>query len=94
MLATLSDVNGALEAMRANRMDWNGATISFFYPEMKSVRHDIRLMSTIADSGLVRYWAASGRWPDFCSDKDLPYSCKDAAGEVLKRTTQVRSIAD
>jgi len=87
MLATLGDVNGALEAMRANRMDWNGATVAFFYPEMKSVRHDVRFMSTIAASGLVAYWATSGRWPDFCSDKDLPYSCKQAAAEVLARKT-------
>jgi len=86
MLAALGDVNGAFEAMSANRMDWNGATVSFFYPEMKSVRHDVRFMSAIADSGLVGYWATSGQWPDFCSDKDLPYSCKDAAADVLQRT--------
>jgi DNA-binding SARP family transcriptional activator len=85
MLAALGDVNGAFESMRGNRMDWNGATISFFYPEMKTVRHDVRFMSTIADSGLVAFWATSGQWPDFCSDKDLPYSCKDAAAEVLAR---------
>jgi hypothetical protein len=71
--------------MSANRMDWNGATISYFYPEMKNVRHDVRFMSTIAGSGLVGYWATSGQWPDFCRDKDLPYSCKEAAAEVLAR---------
>lgn len=85
MLATLGDVNGAFDAMSANRMDWNGATIGFFYPEMKRVRYDRRFMSAIADAGLVEYWATSGQWPDFCSDKELPYSCKDVAAEVLAR---------
>src|SRR5262249_33047982 len=31
MLALLGDTNGALEATRAERQDWDGATISFFY---------------------------------------------------------------
>lgn len=88
MLAALGDVNGAFDVMRTKRLDWNGATISFFYPEMKSVRHDVRFMSLIARSGLVEYWAASGQWPDFCSDKDLPYSCETVAAEVLKQTTR------
>jgi len=85
MLAALGDVDGAFEMLRTKRLDWSGVTISFFYPEMRSVRHDVRFMATIADSGLVSYWAMSGKWPDFCSDKDLPYSCKDAAAEVLAR---------
>lgn len=88
ILAALDDVDGAFEAMRANRMDWNGATISFFYPEMKSVRHDA--LPTIAASGLVGYWATSGQWPDFCSDRDLPYSCEKVAAEVLKQTTTAK----
>lgn len=85
MLAALGDTNGAVEALGAARMDWDGATISFFYPEMKSVRHDVRFMSTIARSGLVKFWATSGQWPDFCTDKDLRYSCKEVAAEVLAR---------
>jgi DNA-binding SARP family transcriptional activator/tetratricopeptide (TPR) repeat protein len=87
MLAVLGDTNGALEAISAKRMDWHGATIAFFYPEMKRVRHDRRFMSAIVDSGLVEFWATSGQWPDFCSDKDLPYSCEEAAAEVLARKT-------
>jgi DNA-binding SARP family transcriptional activator/tetratricopeptide (TPR) repeat protein len=95
MLAVLGEVNGAFETMRANRMDWDGATISFFYPEMKAVRHDVRFMSTIADSGLVAFWATSGQWPDFCRDKDLPYSCKDAAAKVLEqKKKQGTTISD
>ncbi len=86
MLAALGDTNGALESIGAKRLDWHGATIAFFYPEMKRVRHDRRFMSTIANSGLVEFWAKSGQWPDFCSDKDIPYSCKEAAAEVLART--------
>jgi DNA-binding winged helix-turn-helix (wHTH) protein len=95
MLAALGDVNGAFEAMRGNRMDWDGATISFFYPEMKIVRHDVRFMPTIANSGLVSFWATSGQWPDFCSDKDLPYSCKDVAAETLaRRKVQGGAVSD
>ncbi len=85
MLAVLGDTNGALEAISAKRMNWHGATIAFFYPEMKRVRHDRRFMSAIADSGLVEFWSTSGQWPDFCRDKDLPYTCKEAAAQALSQ---------
>jgi hypothetical protein len=32
--------------------------------------------------GLVDYWIESGRWPDFCSEPDLPYDCRAAAEAV------------
>jgi hypothetical protein len=46
-----------------------------FQPEMASLRSQPRFMDLAANLGLTAYWLRSGRWPDFCSDPDLGYSC-------------------
>lgn len=50
---------------------------------MKAFRQDPRFMPLAQRLGLVDYWRQSGRWPDFCSEQDLPYDCR-AAAESLK----------
>jgi tetratricopeptide (TPR) repeat protein len=32
--------------------------------------------------GLLSYWQASGKWPDFCFETDLPYDCKKEAAKL------------
>jgi hypothetical protein len=32
-------------------------------------------MTLAANLGLTAYWLRSGKWPDFCSDPSLAYSC-------------------
>jgi hypothetical protein len=46
-----------------------------FQPEMSGLRRQPRFMDLAANLGLTSYWLRSGRWPDFCSEPDLGYSC-------------------
>jgi len=49
--------------------------IMLFQPEMSNVRTQPRFMKLAANLGLTAYWLHSGKWPDFCSEPDLNYSC-------------------
>jgi len=33
---------------------------------------------------LLAYWKKSGKWPDFCSDPDLPYDCRKEGAKYLQ----------
>lgn len=50
-----------------------------FRPAMRDVWRDPRSMAAAAHLGLLHYWKASGKWPDFCFDPTLPYDCKKEA---------------
>lgn len=52
-----------------------------FRPALRDVWRDPRSMAAAAHMGLLRYWKASGEWPDFCSDPTLPYDCKREAAK-------------
>jgi len=52
-----------------------------FRPEFAPVRADPRFMKVAAGLGLVRYWRASGNWPDFCTSEVLKYDCKSEASK-------------
>lgn len=52
-----------------------------FRPAMRDVWRDPRSMGAAARLGLLHYWKASGRWPDFCTDAKLPYDCKQEAAK-------------
>jgi hypothetical protein len=55
-----------------------------FGPDMKPLWRD-RSFPKIAEAmHLWRYWEASGRWPDICSDQALQWRC----GSVKKPSTQ------
>jgi class 3 adenylate cyclase/tetratricopeptide (TPR) repeat protein len=54
---------------------------TLFTPLMAPMRQDPGFVALAAKLGLVGYWKATARWPDFCSAGDLPYSC---AGEAAK----------
>ncbi|MGD9965611.1 MAG: adenylate/guanylate cyclase domain-containing protein [Hyphomonadaceae bacterium] len=58
-------------------------TSSLFLPSWRNVRRDLRFMDLIKDTGLIQYWRETGRWPDFCAERDLPYSCEQEAARVL-----------
>lgn len=93
MLAALGDTDGAYEVMKNHSFDWNGSTIFLFYPEMTQFRRDARFMPFVLGSGLVEYWTTSGQWPDFCSDKDQTYDCKEAAAWAIQNKLSVRAGA-
>jgi len=42
----------------------------------RPMRHDRRFMDVAAGLGLVDFWRATGRWPDFCAEPGLPYDCR------------------
>jgi hypothetical protein len=54
----------------------------FFRPALAGARRDPRFMQIAQRSGLLTYWMKSGRWPDFCSEPDLPYDCKAEAAKL------------
>ena len=56
-----------------------GDTSFLFYPLTAPLRRDPRFMQLAARLGLIDYWRANGKWPDFCADPALPYRCQAAA---------------
>jgi tetratricopeptide (TPR) repeat protein len=80
MLARQGDVDGAYAVYaEAPPPRAKYRTRGFFYPEMRAFRRDARFMPLAERLGLVDYWIATDKWPDFCSEPDLPYDCRAAA---------------
>ena len=53
----------------------------FFRPGLAPLRRDPRFMAVASRIGLVDYWHRSNKWPNFCSDTQLPYNCKAEAAK-------------
>jgi Flp pilus assembly protein TadD len=53
-----------------------------FRPALKTFRQDPRFMILAKRAGLLDYWRRSGKWPDFCSEEELPYDCKTEAAKI------------
>jgi tetratricopeptide (TPR) repeat protein len=53
-----------------------------FRPWLANLRRDPRFMGLARQIGLLSYWAQSGKWPDFCTESDLPYDCKKEAAKL------------
>ncbi len=56
-----------------------GATLNtspLFSPQAAVLRRTPEFMALARDLGLVAYWRASSKWPDFCADPGLPYKCR------------------
>jgi len=89
LLARQGDIDGAYAEIARPIRNTRRTTMLFFYPEMKAFRADPRFMPLAKQTGLVDYWLASGRWPDFCAEPDLPYDCREAARRLgpLRRQT-------
>ena len=61
----------------------NGATEIWFRPAFHEFRRDPRFMQLAARTPLLKYWRTTGKWPDFCSEPDLPYNCKTEAAKYV-----------
>jgi hypothetical protein len=77
----LGDVDGAYAAAEAllareGERGWWGM---LFEPSTQSMRRDRRFMPFMQRAGLIEYWRASDRWPDFCAEPDLPFDCRTEA---------------
>ena len=57
-------------------------TWTLFRTSFEALHRDRRFMEVATRLGLVDYWRASGKWPDFCFDPDLPYDCKTEAAKL------------
>jgi len=79
-LGTFGRVDEAFAVLRTARTDALVANSdTFFRPNMRSIRADARFIAEANRLGLTKVWKETGRWPDFCSDPDLPYVCKKEA---------------
>jgi hypothetical protein len=58
-------------------------TWALFNPAVEPLRRDPRFMTLAQRAGLIPYWRETGRWPDFCGQRDLPYNCEQEAARVL-----------
>ena len=60
-----------------------GIISSFFRrPSLKEVRRDPRFMKIAQRYGLIDYWQATGKWPDYCQEPGLPYDCRAEAAKL------------
>jgi hypothetical protein len=83
-LARMGYVDDAFDVARSYRPDDpNGLQAGeLFGPEAAGMRRDPRFMQLANRIGLVRYWHATGKWPDFCAEPGLPYDCKAEAARM------------
>ena len=83
-LATFGRKDEAIEVLLSADPKVAYGIISTFFrrPALKEVRSDPRFMVVARRYGLVEYWQATGRWPDFCFEADLPYDCKQEAAKL------------
>ncbi|MGD9965612.1 MAG: adenylate/guanylate cyclase domain-containing protein [Hyphomonadaceae bacterium] len=58
-------------------------TDAIFNTPYAELRREPRFMIIARDAGLIQYWRETGRWPDFCADRDLPYNCEQEAARIL-----------
>ena len=49
-----------------------------------AMSRDPRYIELAERRGVVEYWLTTDRWPDFCSEPDLPYDCRAEAKRVHK----------
>jgi hypothetical protein len=55
---------------------------AYFRPELHEFREEPRFLQVMKRAKLLDYWRASGHWPDFCFEADMPYDCKAEAAKL------------
>lgn len=84
-LTTIGAVDAAFEALSHSNPDEPLDTEVLFRPYAAGLRRDPRFMPLAARLGLVAYWKATNRWPDFClalPDRPAPYDCRAVAARL------------
>jgi DNA-binding winged helix-turn-helix (wHTH) protein/TolB-like protein len=87
LLAMLGDLDGAFAQAELYEPADPSAPPYLFLPMTAAMRSDPRFMPLARKLGLVAYWRATGKWPDFCSEPGLTYDCR---GEATKLAAQLR----
>jgi tetratricopeptide (TPR) repeat protein len=75
LLLALGDVDDAFAVAGAGPAGSIDTTL-LFEPVADPMRHDPRFPSLARRLGLVAFWRAEHRWPDFCAEPGLPYDCR------------------
>ena len=55
---------------------------AYFRPELHEFRKEPRFLQVMERAKLLDYWRASGHWPDFCFEADMPYDCRKEAAKL------------
>lgn len=85
-LARLGEIDMAFAAARqperGNRFYYRRF---LFTATTAPMRRQARFIDLAAELGLVEFWRASGKWPEYCDDPGLPYDCRMEAARVAAR---------
>lgn len=82
-LATFDRRDELFQLLTRHRIeDIDGVVDVIFRPSFARVHRDPRFMQVARRFGLLTFWRASGRWPDFCLAPDLPYKCRSEAAKL------------
>jgi len=58
------------------------STVPLFTSAFDPLREDPRFMRVAERYGLIAYWQATGRWPDYCTYQSTRYDCKAEAARA------------
>jgi tetratricopeptide (TPR) repeat protein len=82
LLGFVDDAYAVAQHYQPVRPDGTDSPRFLFGPETAALRRDPRFMALANKFGLPQYWGATGKWPDFCADPDLPYNCRAEAAKL------------
>jgi tetratricopeptide (TPR) repeat protein len=68
--------------LKAPEADVITATDVIFRSTLVEFWNDPRSLLVAKRAGLLQFWQSSGKWPDFCNARDLPYDCKAEAAKL------------
>ncbi len=55
---------------------------TLFWPDTAGLRAEPAFFRKMAELGLVRWWIARRKWPDFCAEPGLKYNCAEEANKL------------
>jgi hypothetical protein len=64
-----------------------------FRSYMAPFRADPRFMPLVYHQGLVDIWMKTGKWPDFCVDKTVPYDCETEARRLMAQDNRTENLS-
>ena len=82
LLTMLGDLDDAFAQARVYQMGRPIEPPFLFLPPTAPLRADPRFMKIAQTLGLTAYWRATQRWPDFCTEPNLPYDCRAEAAKT------------
>ena len=94
LLSLLKDIEGAFDqAQHYIPLDPQWGPY-LFLDATKPMRQDPRFMALAVKYGFAAYWRATGQWPDFCNQPDLPYDCKAQVEKLAASNPRLDPMPD